>query len=938
MNMTLSPKHAAFQNSLLAYLPKKQIYTDPLRRLAYGTDASFYRYIPEIVVRAHNEAEVATIMRIAREQTVPITFRASGTSLSGQASSDSVLVLLGDGFLGAEVLEDGAKIKLKPMVIGMHANQLLAPYGRKIGPDPASINTARIGGIAANNSSGMCCGTKENSYHTLESLKVIFADGAVLDTASLDSMTAFKTSHAGFLADLENLAKRIKDNPELTQKIRHKYRLKNTTGYGINALVDFDDPIDMLAHLMIGSEGTLGFISELTYKTVVDHPYKASALIFFLSLDNCCRAVTALRQRATVDAVELLDAKSIRCVGDNITKGLPNFFYSEIDADSACLLIETKAANDAELQEQILFINNLLAEFDYAEHSQFSTDPKTTDFYWSVRKGLLPIVGSNRPVGSNLLTEDVAFPIEHLAEGVRRLNLLFQKHGYYEGMVMGHALEGNLHFVLTPLVDSQAEIDRYDAFMQEIAQMVAVEFQGSLKGEHGTGRNIAPFVQTEWGDDAYQIMCDIKTLFDPLNILNPEVIISSNKKLHLQNLKAMPQADDIVDTCIECGFCEPACPSNGLSLTPRQRIVLWRRQQELTRSGEQPGELAFYKQHYQYQGIDTCAATGMCAIRCPVGINTGDLMKKLKGGASSPNFANFAESHMKLMTSGAKFGLTAAHMVGTKRASAWSAKIKSKFKTFPLVPENLPKAAERITLQNAKIGTPVVYFVSCVNRTVAEGSTSTKSLATHTLNLFKKAGFYAIFPDNMDALCCGQPFESVGAKSTADRASVSLNHALRKASNNGEYPIYLDNAPCALRVKEAQKQGLLDQHLKLFDATTFLAEEITPKLNFTNKLPELAVHVPCSATKMGVGKTLIELANSCANKVSTPDIACCGYAGNKGVITPELHANGLRNLKQMLPSDCQHGVSMSRTCQIGLTTHSGIEYQSIEALLDQCSG
>lgn len=936
MNMTLNAKYAAFKNSLLTCFPKEQIYTDPLSRLAYGTDASFYRYIPEIVVRAHNESEVANIMRLAREQEVAITFRASGTSLSGQAASDSVLVLMGDGFLDSEVLDHGNKIKLKPMVIGMHANQLLAPYGRKIGPDPASINTARIGGIAANNSSGMCCGTKDNSYHTLDTLKIILADGTVLDTSSLDSIQAFKVSHSDFLNELDKLSKKIKRNPELEQKIRHKYRLKNTTGYGINALVDFEDPIDMLAHLMIGSEGTLGFISELTYKTVINHPFKASALIFFSSLDNCCRAVTALRQKATVDAVELLDASSIRCVGKNITKNLPNFFYNEISDDSACLLIETKAANNEELQKQILFINSSLIEFEYSEHTQFSNDQKTTDFYWSVRKGLLPIVGSNRPVGSNLLTEDVVFPIERLAEGVRRLNLLFKKYGYYEGMVMGHALEGNLHFVLTPLVDSQAEIDRYDNFMQEIALMV-VELQGSLKGEHGTGRNIAPFVQAEWGDDAYQIMCDIKKLFDPLNILNPDVIISNNKKIHLQNLKPMPQADDIVDTCIECGFCEPACPSNGLSLTPRQRIVLWRRQQELIRSGENSSELAYYKQHYHYQGIETCAATGMCATRCPVGINTGDLMRKLKGETKSPRLASFSEKHMSLMTSTTKLGLTAAHILGIKRASSWSQKIKSKFKIFPLIPENLPKAAKSITIQNTQIGTPVVYFVSCVNRTIAEGSTDTKSLAEHTLSLFKKADFYAVFPEEMNLLCCGQPFESIGAKAIADRTSISLNRALRQASNDGEYSIYLDNSPCALRIKEAQRNGLIDQDLKLFDAATFLAEQVIPKLQFINKLPELAIHIPCSASKMSTGKTLIELAKFCAEKINTPDIACCGYAGNKGMTIPELNANGLRNLKKMLPESCEHGVSMSRTCQIGLTTHSGIEYHSIEALLDQCS-
>ncbi|WP_434777726.1 FAD-binding and (Fe-S)-binding domain-containing protein [Neisseria sp. Ec49-e6-T10] len=933
----ISPEHIAFKNSLVAYLPEKQIYTDPLSRYAYGTDASFYRYIPQVVVRAHNETEVMQIMRLAQQHKVAVTFRASGTSLSGQTCSESVLVLLGDGFLDAQILDDGNRIKLKPMVIGAHANQLLAPLGRKIGPDPASINTARIGGIAANNSSGMCCGTKENSYHTLSAMRVILPDVTILDTSDAQSIASFKQTHALLLNQLKALSERIKNNPELEQKVRYKYRMKNTTGYGINALIDFDDPIDMLIHLMIGSEGTLGFISEVVYNTVFDYPHKASALIFFDSLDKCCRAVTALRQRATVDAVELLDGPSIRCVGQ-AKQGLPEFFYSDCSNDSACLLIETKAPDDETLNTQIDLVNQIVSEFDYKEHSQFSKDTKVTDMYWSVRKGLLPIVAGGRPKGSNVLTEDVVFPIESLADGVRTLTQMFQKHGYTEGMVMGHALEGNLHFVLTPSVETTEEIERYNTFMQELAHKVTVQYNGSLKGEHGTGRNIAPFVRVEWGDDAYQIMCDLKTLFDPDNILNPDVIISSNERLHLQSFKSMPVADELIDDCMECGFCEPACPSDGLSLTPRQRITVYRRMAQLKQASVSNDELAYYEEHFSYQGIDTCAATGMCATRCPVSVNTGALIKKIKPKAKYNRILAFAENNIRLMSSSARLGVRAVHLFGNERVNGWTKKLHNQFKFIPIVPENLPYPASKAPIRDYHSGAePVVYFISCVNRTLAEENINHSSVAQHTVNLFHKTGFKPIFPNNMNSLCCGQPFESAGSNVNADRATVSLNQALLDASDDGLYPIYLDNAPCALRVKEAQEKGLIDQRLKIYDAASFLAQQVMPKLNISYKLPELAVHIPCSASKMGVRKELLDLANACANKVNVPDIACCGFAGSKGFSYPELNQNGLRHLKEVLPKSCQHGVSMSKTCQIGLTTHSGMNYQSIEALLDQCS-
>ncbi len=942
MDVDLLPVYQTFLNHLLDKLPAKNIYTDPMMRLAYSTDASFYRYIPQVVVYADTEAEIATILSLANHLKIGVTFRASGSSLSGQACSDSVLVIPGKSFWGMQLAEGGAKIHLKPMVIGSQANRLLAPLQRKIGPDPASINTARIGGITANNSSGMCCGTKNNSYHTLADMRVMLADGVILDTRDDSSVQSFQHTHATLLNSLKDIAARIKKNPTLAEKIRHKYRLKNTTGYGINALLDFDNPIDMLTHLMIGSEGTLGFISEVTFHTVEEHPHKASALIYFDELSVCCRAVTALKLGAAVDSVELLDARSIICVGQNI-QNLPDFFYQQIPLTAACLLIETQGKSEALLNQNIENINRIIEAHKASAHSGFSTDPEVTAHYWRARKGLLPIVGAARPKGTNVLTEDVVFPIEYLAEGVMKLGTLFDQYGYDEGMVMGHALEGNLHFVITPKADTAAEIERYDAFMQALVDLV-VGFGGSLKGEHGTGRNIAPFVEAEWGADAYLIMREIKYLLDPNNILNPDVVITDNAQLHLENLKPMPVADELIDRCIECGFCEPACPSNGLSLTPRQRIAVWRYIQDLRlaeKNDQQKAELAHFEKQYAYQGIETCATTGMCATRCPVGINTGTLMKKLKGEATSPRASQFAAQHLNWVITGVRFGLHIAHWVGASRAHQWSQSLHKRWSVIPVLPQALPYPVSDTPIPESStdqsvVVPRVVYFVSCVNRTIGEG-THKVSLVEHILSLFKKAGWQAVFPTTLQQLCCGQPFDSTNATNAADLSINRLNLALLEASCDGVLPIYLDNSPCALRIIEAQKQGRIAPHLKLFDAATFLQTHIVPHLNFHKKYSELALHTPCSASKMGLTETLAQLAALCSENVLQPDIACCGFAGNKGFNLPELNANGLKQLKSQLTTTCQHGVSMSRTCQIGLTTHAGFEYQSIEALLNECS-
>jgi D-lactate dehydrogenase len=599
---------AAFLTAVERLIPAERRFDDPLSTLAFGTDASFYRLIPKLVVRVEAELEVVDLLKLASTHQVPVTFRAAGTSLSGQAISDSVLIVLGDNWNGREVRGQGSQIRLQPGVIGAAANAVLAPYLRKIGPDPASINACKIGGIVANNASGMCCGTAQNSYHSLAGMRLVLADGSVLDTEDPLSITRFFASHADLLEALAELGRQTRANSALAAKIRHKYRLKNTTGLSLNALVDFDQPIDILSHLLVGSEGTLGFISAVTYNTVPDHPHKASALLVFPDVESCCRAVTLLKQQP-VSAVELLDRRSLRSVQDK--PGMPEWVKGL--SDSACaLLIESRAASQSLLHEQLQLIMAAIAHFPLEKQVDFSEDPVVYNLLWKIRKDTFPAVGAVRQTGTTVIIEDVTFPIEQLAEGVNRLLALFDKHGYDEAIIFGHALEGNLHFVFTQAFETPEQIARYEAFMQDVAQLVAVEFGGSLKAEHGTGRNMAPFVELEWGADAYQLMWQIKRLLDPQGILNPDVILSEDRDIHLKNLKPLPAADAIIDKCIECGFCEPVCPSKGLTLSPRQRIVIWRDIQAKKRAGIDTREL---EAAYQYQGIDTCAATGLsCGV------------------------------------------------------------------------------------------------------------------------------------------------------------------------------------------------------------------------------------------------------------------------------------------------------------------------------------
>ncbi len=930
-----APLPTAFIREVEHLIPAERRFDDPLSTLAFGTDASFYRLIPKLVVRVESEAEVIALLKLAHAENVPVTFRAAGTSLSGQAISDSVLIVLGDNWNGREIRNGGEQIRLQPGVIGANANAVLAPFQRKIGPDPASINAAKIGGIVANNSSGMCCGTAQNTYKTLAGLRVVLADGTVVDSEDAASVAAFRQSHAALLEQLAELGRETRANTELAAKIRHKYRLKNTTGFSLNALVDYDEPLDILNHLMVGSEGTLGFISAVTYDTVPDHPHKASALVVFPDVETCCLAVPVLKQQP-VSAVELLDRRSLRSVEHKA--GMPEW-VKELSPTACALLIESRAARQSLLHEQINLIMTSIAHFPVEKQVDFSEDPVVYNQLWKIRKDTFPAVGAVRQTGTTVIIEDVTFPVERLAEGVNRLIELLDKHRYDEAILFGHALEGNLHFVFTQGFDDPAQVARYEAFMGEVAQLVAVEFGGALKAEHGTGRNMAPFVELEWGSEAYALMWKIKRLLDPTGILNPDVVLSEDPDIHLKNLKPMPAADEIVDKCIECGFCEPVCPSNGLTLTPRQRIVIWRDIQARKRAGVDTTEI---ERLYHYHGVETCAATGLCAQRCPVGINTGDLVRKLRGReANRTGTANWLADHFSTAVQGTRFMLHAANgahiILGTKRLAKLSAAMTNASKgRVPQWTPATPQPLQRLHLPKAAVQDErprVVYLAACVSRAMgpAAHDQEQEPLLDKTRSLLEKAGYQVIFPEQLNDLCCGQPFASKGYAEQGERKRQEMLDALLKASRGGLDPIYCDTSPCTLRLV----QGLTDQRLDMYDPVRFIRTHLLDKLDFVPQDKPIAVHVTCSTQHLGEAQALIDIARRCAKEVVVPEgIHCCGFAGDKGFTTPELNEHALRSLKNAVQI-CEEGISTSRTCEIGLSRHGEIDYHGLVYLVDR---
>lgn len=932
-----------FVRRIAKFIPSERIYTDELRRFAWGTDAGFYRLTPQVVVRTKDEVEVSKLLALASELHLPVTFRAAGTSLSGQSISDSVLVVAGKNWERYSVGEGGETITLQPGIVGAEVNRILKPYGRKFGPDPASIKSAMVGGIVMNNASGMSCGVWANSDRVLLSARLIFADGTLLDTADRASREAFSVSHRSLLDEICAIRDEIRADKELAERIRRKYSIKCVTGLNLLPFVQFDDPFDIILHSVVGSEGTLCFVSEVTMRTLPLMPLHKTAMVYFRSIREACEAVVAIRS-LDVTAVELLDSRSLTAAGDRTGEGL------------TALLVEVEDVEQSALDGKVERISAALGAFDTVTGVEFTADEAKRSEYWAVRSGIFPMVGGLRKEGTTCMIEDIAFHVEDLPKATEELSALLDRFGYDDSCIYGHALEGNYHFIINQSLSTSEEVERYRRLIEAVAELVVDRYDGSLKAEHGTGRNMAPFVEREWGSKAYAMMRRVKQAFDGENLLNPGVIFNDDDECFLKNFKSLPilaPAEDAseevremyrhLNRCIECGFCEVNCVSCGYTLSSRTRMVLQREIARLEASGEDNRRLAELRKGYNYYGNESCAGDGLCSKSCPMGINISELTHELRRremGSFGNGVGRFAANHFAGVK-GALRGVLAmadvAHTVlGSKGMSLIGRGLHKGLK-MPLWTPSLPKGYrfKEGKVERAEQRDKVVYFPSCINQTMGtdRASRHCRPLVEEMMSLFAKAGYEVILPKGMESLCCGTIWESKGMPEVADKKLRELEEALWEASEQGRYDVVCDQSPCLYRMKQKIEK------IRLYDSAEFVWEKMRDRLEFVQSDRPIAIHLTCSTRKMGIEAAVEGLARLCSTKVLVPEgVGCCGFAGDKGFTHPELNAYALRKLRaQIEASGIEVGYSNSRTCEIGLSTNSGIPYRSIIYLVNECT-
>ena len=895
----------------------------------YASDASPYRLFPRAVVMAKEAGDVARVLAYGREKGIPVTFRAGGTSLNGQGQSDGILVDVRRHFGGVAVEDDGARARVKPGTVLGHANRVLAPHGRKLGPDPASTDFACVGGVVANNSGGMRCGTTKDSYSTVSSLTFVLPSGTTIDTAAPGAAERFAAEEPELVAGLEAIRDEIRADEELNSRIRRKFAIKNTTGYRLCAFLDADEPLEIFRRLLIGSEGTLGFVAEAVFETVPVPARTTTAWVHFPGIDQAIAPVRDLVE-AGATAVELMVAPALITAAWNMV-GAPEE-WKELPPESAVLLVEFGAESEAELDAYVAKANEVFAGHETIRPIDFTREAEGIELAWRVREGLHGLIGRVRMPGTALIVEDVCVPPERIAEGARDLQALLGEHGFLPG-VAGHASAGNLHFMLTPDFAKQEDLDRYEAFMAGLVELIVDKYDGSLKAEHGTGINMAPYVEREWGEKATALMWRVKQLADPDGVLSPGVVLNRDPGVHLRNLKTTPPIEESATTCVECGFCEPVCPSRNLTTTPRQRIVL-RREMARQPAGS-PVQRALLEE-FEYEALETCATDGSCQLACPVGIDTGKFVKEMRAQRHTDRAEAAALATAKRwgkVESASRLGLRAGGSLArrTKRGAA------------------LPPPAKPGLPATTRAGAAAVYIPSCTNRIfgrpAAANGGSAASLAEALVAVSGRAGLPVWIPADVAGSCCGLPWSSKGFADAHRHKANEMVAKLWAWSGEGELPVVIDAASCTGSVADPGDGVLTEENvgrlarLRILDSVAWAHDRLLPNLEIGAKVATATVHPTCATRRLGLTRRLERLADALAEDVHVPPTAtCCGFAGDRGITHPELTASATAaEAREVSGRRFDAHLSSNRTCEIGLERATGAPYESVVFLLERLS-
>ena len=909
-----------------------RVLDNELWREIYGRDASYFKIIPEAVVRPQTTEEVRRIMALATRRGLSVTFRTGGTSLSGQTVNKGIICELRNGWHRYEIRDGGKKIWFEPGLTAAQVNAYLKPHHCHIGPDPASKSAAMMGGVLANNSSGMEAGVRYNSYHTMASMEFVLANGHQYNSGVEADHGRFREQERELCKGLLEIRDTIMRNDRMRDKIVEKYKIKNVTGYGMNSFVDYEDPLDIFSHVLIGSEGTLAFIVSAELNTRPLHNVYSSSLLYFPDVVSAAASADWLGQSGAI-AVEMMDYASLR-----------SYMGKDLDRPrgTTAMLIDYGADSPEEMRELTSRLEPRIRRLgNLADMDPFSTTVEERAALWQMRNGIFPCVAGVRKPGDAVILEDVAAPVERLDMLVDGVHGIFKKYGF-DGSIFGHARDGNIHPLLTsPIYDRQSK-EKFRGFMDDLVDAV-LRLDGSLKGEHGTGRAIAPFVAREWGDKIYGLMKRVKTLADPAGVLNPGVMINSDPECFMENIKQLPEFGAELgyahaDKCMECGYCEHVCPTRESTLTPRQRL-------QARRIIVSRPEL---EKEYRFIGQQSCCSDGSCQMPCPMHINTGTITDAVRTRTNPRLFKDALSFTAK------DFGPFESSIRSILKAAVLTEKVISPYpliwasdfmhKVYSQVPHwsrHFPMPAKIHWQETA--APDYLYFPACVTRIFGGSTLHKDDLITVIMRIASRAGIRVSLPREMHGLCCSQIWSHKG---DPKGHAITVNKTVERfyeLSDSGRIPIFCDTSSCTHTLLRDMEASLTEENkrkyaaLKIMDITEWLLTVAMPRLKVTKPKGTVLLHPTCAARIIGVDGIMREIAQKCAREVVVPlDCQCCGAAGDRGFMFPKIAGIAVKEEKADIAGRQFDGCySLARTCEISMTDTIGRPYEPLAYLVDE---
>jgi len=939
---------AALRDDLISLLGPTAVRARVTDLVKYATDASPYRLFPQVVIVAESVEQIAKTLQYAKQNHRTVTFRASGSSLNGQSQGDDILIDVRNCFTGLEILDGGCYVRIKPGTIISAANRALLPYSRVLGPDPASSSIATIGGVVANNASGMTAGTKLNSYHTVASMKVLLPSGTLIDTES-KAVDEQLLKHERELHDgLLEIREEILRDEAFAAWIKKKFSIKNTNGYRLDAFLDCSTPGPILQKLMVGSEGTLGYIAEVTFETLPLKPLRSTGLLIFSSLHDAAAAAPHFIEMGAM-AAELMDGRCLH-IATSIP-GVPQS-WNLVSEDSGALLVEFRASQDDELARMEEAGLKFASSLDLHEPAEFSRDAKAAAILWKVREGLYPIVASARAQGTSLIIEDVCVPQDQVGDAANDI-IDLQRKFHYLVNIAGHASAGNLHFLVGVNFGIPSDVDKYAAFMEEMTTLIVSKYDGSLKAEHGTGRNIAPFLEKEWGPKATALMWRIKKLFDPRGLLAPGVMLNKDPLGHVKNTHTFPEIEHVANACIECGYCEPVCPSRHLTTTPRQRIAL--RREMMRHEPGSPIQKALLRE-YEYDAVQTCAGDSSCEHACPVRINTGVMMKQFRHLEHSQGHEWVAEriAHswglLEPIARASMFAGNVAAKVLGDRGVRGILNMARKVISSELLPswiESLPMPAPSKLPGTKQEGATAIYFPACINRIFGGSKLSQhkESLPAAFVAVSERAGYPLFIPPDVVGNCCATVWHSKGYNAGNILMANRVVENMWRWSKEGALPIVCDASSCTLGLKREVLDYLTPENrerhkaLTIYDSITWADKMLLPKLKVTRKARTATVHPTCSMHTLGIDTTLRRIAGKLSEKPFYPlTSTCCAFAGDRGLLHEELTRSATREeAGEVAGKNLDLYLCANRTCEVGMEHATHAPYESFLYALEELS-